>query len=125
MTTYTYATTLVWGGDEPTAELEVTCSYSVAWGSPECGRGYMADPALYDPGSPDVLKDIKILTVEGKPWPVDIPYGYQIDAQLHEMLVEKLESEHEYDMLDWARMKEGVDPDGVREARLERLRDGF
>ena len=98
---YTYATTLSWGGDTPTAELEVECTYSVDWGTPETGRGYLADPAGYDPGSPTVVECIKIVSVDGKPWPVDLSYGYQTEAQDHEMLVDKLQ-DHEDDMIEAA-----------------------
>ncbi len=92
---YTYVTTLSWGGDEPTAELEVECSYEVAWGTPETGRGYLADPYKYDPGSASAVEAIKIISVDGKPWPVDLSYGYQTEAQDHDMLVEKLADEED------------------------------
>jgi hypothetical protein len=100
---YTYTTTLSWGGDEPTAELEVECTYSVAWGSPETGRGYMADPELYDPGSPDIVEDIRIVSVNGKPWRVDLVRGFLAKRQDHKMLVEKLMNDCEEDMLRNAR----------------------
>lgn len=71
---YTYATTLSWGGDEPTAEVEVEVSYEVAWGSPEVGR--YGPPEHYDPGSGDVIEDIRLERVEGKPRPWGMYYGY-------------------------------------------------
>lgn len=118
---YRYACTLSWGGDEPTAELEIECSYSVAWGSPEGNR--FGPPEDYDPGSGDVVEDIKILTIDGKPWPVDISYGFQTDAQSHEMLVEKLESEHEESMILEAIEAEAAREDDAADDRFERMRE--
>lgn len=118
---YRYACTLSWGGDEPTAELEVECSYSVAWGSSESGR--LGPPEDYDPGSGDVVEDIKILSVDGRPWPVDISYGFQTDAQSHEMLVEKLESDHETAMLQEAIEAEAARADADADDRFERMRE--
>lgn len=100
---YEYVCTLSWGGDTPTAELEVVSTYEVAWGAPETGRGYMADPYLYDPGSPSEVECIKIVSVDGKPWPVDLSYGFQTTAQDEAMLVDKLEDEHAEAMIESAR----------------------
>ena len=105
---YTYATTLSWGGDEPTAELEVECSYEVAWGTPETGAGYLADPYRYDPGSGDAVECIKIVSVDGKPWPTEVFGGYQTIAQDHETLVDKLESDCWDDMIGAAREKDAA-----------------
>ena len=118
---YKYACTLTWGGDEPTAELEVECSYSVAWGSPESGR--FGPPEDYDPGAGDVVEDIKILTVGGKPWPVSISYGYQTEAQDHEMLVDRLESDHESDMIAAAVEEEAHRAEAAADDRFERMRE--
>lgn len=62
---YTYATCLSWGGDTPTAEIEVEVSYSIAWGSPETGR--FGPPEGYDPGSPDVVEDLRVEKIDGRP----------------------------------------------------------
>ena len=97
---YTYATTLSWGGDTPTAEIEVEVSYSVAWGSPETGR--WGQPENYDPGSPDLIEDIKLELAEGKPRPWDMGYGYLPDDEFEQDCIEKLET-HEDDMLAEAR----------------------
>ena len=55
MARYRYATCLSWGGDEPTAELEVEVSYTVAWGRPET-------PPAYDhgglPADPDEITNL-------------------------------------------------------------------
>lgn len=62
---YTYATCLNWGGDEPTAEIEVEVSYTVAWGSAETGR--FGPPEDYDPGSPDAVEDLRVEKIDGRP----------------------------------------------------------
>lgn len=118
---YTYACELSWGGDVPTAELEITCSYAVAWGSPECGQ--MGPPEDYDPGSGDTVEDIKILTVGGEPWPVDLSYGFQTPAQDHEMLVDKLESDHTDAMVAEAHEVEAAREDDAADDRFERMRE--
>ena len=64
MTRYTYATCLNWGGDEPTAEIEVEVSYTVAWGSAETGR--FGVPEDYDPGSPDEVEDLRVEKIDGR-----------------------------------------------------------
>lgn len=43
----TYAGTLSWGGDEPTAELEVEWSYTVLWGAPATGPTYACGGRCY------------------------------------------------------------------------------
>ena len=121
MSRYFYSTTLSFGGDEPTAELELSVSYSVAWGSPESGR--YGPPEDYDPGAGDVVEDIKILTVGGKPWPVSISYGYQAEAQDHAMLADKLLDEHEANMIVSAIEEEASRADAAADDRFERMRD--
>ena len=118
---YSYACTLTWGGDTPTAELEIECSYSVAWGSPESGR--FGPPEDYDPGAGDVVEDIKILTVGDKPWPVDLSFGFQTPAQDHETLVDQLISDHETDMLAEAVDVEAGREEAAAEDRFERMRE--
>lgn len=68
-TRYRYATCLGFGtdGEADYCELDVEVSFAVAWGSPETGAGYMADPYKYDPGSPDEVEDIRLELVDGKP----------------------------------------------------------
>lgn len=92
---YRYAATLSWGGDTPTAELEIECAYSVAWNETDC----------------DEVEDIQILTVDGKPWPVDLSYAFQTEAEDHDMLVEKLLGDHE----DWM-IREAMERDAERHA---------
>lgn len=119
--TYTFTTTLSWGGDTPTAELEIECSYSVVWGSPETGR--FGPPEDYDPGAPDLIEDIKILSVDGAPWPVDLSYGFQTAAQDHQMLVATLESACEERMLEEAGFAEAYYESESFDDRRERLRE--
>lgn len=61
---YTYSTCLNWGGDVPTAEIEVTISFTVSPGSPESGR--FGPPELYDPGSPAEVNDIRVESIDGR-----------------------------------------------------------
>jgi hypothetical protein len=109
------------GGDEPTAELEVECSYEVAWGSPE--SGWSGPPEDYDPGAGDVVEAVKILTVGGKPWPVDLSYGFQTPAQDHAMLVDKLERDHQTAMIIEAAEDEAAREDAAADDRFERMRE--
>lgn len=111
---YTYAATLTWGGDIQTGETEVTCSYTVSWGAPAQGPSYASGG---QPADPDEIDDIQILTVDGKPWPVEMSYGYQATAQDHEMLCEKLLLDHYDDMLTEAAEADADDRDAAREAR--------
>lgn len=126
MSRYRYSASLSWGGDAPTAEVEVEVSFSVAWGSPETGRGYMADPAKYDPGSPDVVEDIKLLTVDGRSRPWDMGFGFLSDDEFERDVIEKLEVHHD-DMIAEAQLDEMPDPDAQREERREWAvwRDGY
>ena len=70
-TRYTYACTLPYStGDIPEAdEVEVEVSFTVAWGSPETGN--YGPPEDYDPGAPDEVEDLKLLSVDGVGGPFD------------------------------------------------------
>lgn len=97
-TRYRYATTLDFGEDEH----EVEVSYTVAWGQPESGRGYMADPYLYDPGSPDEVECLRVELIDGKP-AEDRP------ATFRAMILDALDREpHTTDMLQEARDREAA-----------------
>jgi hypothetical protein len=88
---YTFAACLTWGGDIQTGEADVECSYTVAWGRPARGPSYASGG---EPADPDEIGDVQILTVNGKPWPVDLTGGnYMSDAAQHDMLAEKLVDE--------------------------------
>lgn len=101
MSRYRYATCLSFGtdGEADYCELDVEVSFTVAWGSPETGRGYMADPYLYDPGSPDEVEDIRLEKVDGKPltgceFIEPVLDRFECDDQLRdEMLAEARETE--------------------------------
>lgn len=88
---YNYTASLSWGGDVPTAEVEVTVSFTVVWGSPESGRH--GAPENYDPGGPDEVEDIRLELVEGKPRPWGMYMGYipNEDDLFAEDVVDKLE----------------------------------
>jgi hypothetical protein len=119
---YRYACTLSWGGDEPTAELEVECSYTVAWGQPESGR-YGGPPEDFDPGSGDVVECIKILTVDGKPWPVDVTFGFLGELATYGLLADKLLDDHEEAMILEAIEAEAARADDASDDRFERMRE--
>lgn len=95
-TRYRYATTLDFGDDE----YEVEVSYEVAWGQPETGRGYMADPYLYDPGSPDEVEDLHLELVDSVPCP--------LDQEGVAMVLQTLAQDHTEAMLQEARGRESA-----------------
>lgn len=66
---FTYAASLSFGGDEPTAELEAEVDFTVDWGSPESGRS--GPPEDYDPGSPSTVEDIRVLKIDGRSEPFE------------------------------------------------------
>ena len=124
---YTYSTTLNWGGDTPTAEIEVEVSYSVAWGSPETGR--YGDPSNYDPGSGDLVEDIRLEKVEGKPRPWDMGYGFLPDDDFATDCIEKIEgSDYHLEAMvaEASEITQGQDDEARErqyEARLEMARE--
>lgn len=120
--TYRYATTLSWGGDVPTAEVDVEVSFTVAWGSPETGR--FGPPEHYDPGSASEIEDIKLLTVEGKPRPWGMYSGYiaNEDDEFEREVIEKLE-DHRDEMLAAATEDAVGDADAAAEYRAEQRRE--
>lgn len=61
-TRYHYAASLSWGGDIPTAELEVEVSYEVTWGRPAQTYG---PPERCYPADPDEIDDIRVETIDG------------------------------------------------------------
>lgn len=95
-TRYRYATTLDFGADEH----EVEVSYTVAWGSPETGAGYMADPYKYDPGSPDEVEELRLELVDGEPGP--------FDQEAEAMVLQTLAQDHTEAMLQEAREREAA-----------------
>ena len=98
-TRYHYTASLSWGGDTPTAELEVEVSYAVAWGSPE--RRNFGLPDTYDLGSPSEVEDIRVEKINDLDGAIyietDHMAGETIDA-----IIDKLDMDHEKRMLEWA-----------------------
>ncbi len=90
---FKYAASLSWGGDEPTAELEVEVEFSVAWGSPESGQ--MGPPEDYDPGSADLVENIRVIEIDGSAGP--------FDPDTVKAIIDKLELDRDDAMLDAAR----------------------
>lgn len=115
---YRYATCLSWGGDIPTAEVEVVVSFGVTWGSPETGR--FGPPESYDPGSPDEVEDIRLELVEGKPRPWGMYSGYVAneDDEFELEVIEKLDGHHD-DMIAEAQMSEAAAFDAAMDARAD------
>lgn len=108
---YTYATTLAYStGDVPEAdEVEVEVSFTVAWGSPEVGR--FGPVEGYDPGAPDEVEDLKLLSVDGVGGPFDQHDEaaiLQAVAQSHTeaMLIEAHEAEDGWAEYRWELRKE-------------------
>jgi hypothetical protein len=97
---YSYTTNLSWGGDTPTAEIDdIEVSYTVAWGSPEVGR--FGPPEGYDPGSGDMVEDIRIEMIDGK-LPNDyVTYEY-VAGETFRKILAALEMDHEETMLEVA-----------------------
>lgn len=122
--TYTYSTGLSWGGDVPTAEVDVEVSFTVAWGSPETGR--FGPVESYDPGSASEVEDIKLLTVNGKPRPWGMYSGYvrNEDDEFEADVIDKLEAHHD-DMLREAAEIEADREIQAQEYRAEARREMF
>lgn len=119
---YTYATGLSWG-DFPTAELEVEVSYSVDWGSPE--SGFYGPPEDYDPGSPAIVEDIRVEKIDGLPvaeWEAqstEYAPGHTVAS-----IIDKLEMDHEADMIAEATEAEVAAYDDYQESLWEERRLG-
>lgn len=111
---YTYAASLSWGGDIPTAELDIEVSYEVAWGSPESGR--FGRPEDYDPGSASVVEAIKVEKIDGLPVDQWIAESTEyMPGSTVAAILEKLEMDHEDDMIQEA----AEDDDARRDSYLE------
>lgn len=121
---YHYDTTLCFGTDgEPDyRELDVSVTFSVSWGTPETGRGYLADPYLYDPGSASVVEDVRIESIEGHPAPWSDPFC--TDDELRRLIEEKLEDEHDAMILE-ASEREDSEAAYAQERRWEEARGKF
>jgi hypothetical protein len=120
---YRYETTLDFGageGKNDYVEFDIRVTHTVAWGSPETGVGYMADPLKYDPGSPDVVEDVRVETIEGKPRPWNL-LGFS-DDDLARVIVERLKAAHD-DMARAAAQTRQDEKDAALESRAEERRE--
>ncbi len=115
---FTYQTTLCFGTDGEPSYSEVECkfAYSVAWGEA---------PSRDDPGSGSQVDDCELLTVEGKPRPWDMGFGFITDDQFAEDCVERVLDKEEDEMIaeaaDWC----VADEDDARERQYEDRREAF
>jgi hypothetical protein len=119
---HTYAASLSWGGDEPTAELEVEVSFTVDWGSSESGR--FGPPENYDPGCPSMVEDIRVEKIDGLPlaeW--EAKSTEYMPGSTVAAILEKLEMDHEAEMLAEAAEAEVADADEAAERAYEDRRD--
>lgn len=48
----------IWDGGE--SEVDLVIKYRITRGTPEVGAGYLADPAGYNPGSPDEIDIVSV-----------------------------------------------------------------
>jgi hypothetical protein len=125
---YTYATTLSWGGDVTTAEVEVEVSYAVTWGAPARGPSYASGG---QPADPDEIDDIRLEKVEGKPRPWGMGYGFISDDDFADECVQMIEGSERLmaDLLTHAAEEAAADYHEAMEyraeMRAERLRVGF
>jgi hypothetical protein len=106
MSGYRYATTVAFLDDE----LEVEVAFDVAWGSPETGR--FGPPEHYDPGSGDVVEDVRLVKVG------DQTSGW--DEALEAAILDALD---EADLNTAALEQEAArafDPDRARDERIDR-----
>lgn len=108
---YTYWASLNWGGDIPTAELEVEATYGVAWG---------------DPLSDSEVEDIKVVSIDGQP-PADATLYEYLPGETLRQIIDKLQDERADDMIAVAYAADAEDEAGALdrrdEARAEHLRE--
>lgn len=119
---YTYTTELTWGGDEPTAEHEVTVSYTVAWGAPEQGPTYWHGGL---PADPDEVDDIRLEAVDGKLRPCGMGYGFIKDDEFADMVAEQFYGSERLmaGLLTNAAEEAAADYDEAMEYRAEQRRE--
>ena len=114
---YTYATTLAYStGEIPEAdEVDVEVSFTVAWGSPEVGR--FGPVEGYDPGAPDEVEDLKLLSVDG--------VGGPFDQHDEAAILQAIAQNHTEAMIAEARESEVASEDDYREREWEDRRAGL
>lgn len=110
-TRYTYATSLTYStGDVPEVdEVEVEVSFTVAWGSPETGN--YGPPEHYDPGSPDEVEDLKLMSVDG--------VGEPFDQHDEAAILQEIAQNHTGAMLEEAGEREAYWADDAADRRRE------
>jgi len=122
---YKYETTLSFGDDTRAdfAEVDVSVSYEVSFGSPESSR--FGPIEAYDPGSDDEVHSIRLEKVGGRPAPWNL--HFHSDRHFAAICVEKLE-ESEADlaaMIENAHESELALEDEIADMRWEARREGF
>lgn len=119
---YTYGASLSWGGDVPTAELEVEVSYTVAWGSPESGR--FGPPEDYDPGCGSAVEGIRVETIDGLPVAEALKRGggEYVQGETVREIIAKLEMDHEQEMLQEAAEGDAARRDSYLETEADERR---
>lgn len=121
---YTYATSVAYGGDVQTAEFDVEVEFTVSWGAPEQGPTYSCGG---QPADPDGIDDINVLSIDGKPRPWGFRAfegpGWLSDQEAEDSLIEKLESQFD-DMLAHAYEQEAERYNEAAEARYDARRTG-
>lgn len=109
---YSYSTTLIDG--ETDAETDVAVTFSVEWGSPESGR--FGPPENFDPGSPAIVEDVRLETINGEP-------VNRYPPEFAAALLRDVERDHENEMLGAATEDEIAAYDDAMERRWEELRE--
>lgn len=118
---YTYSTSLSWGGDTPTAELDVEVSYLVCWGAPEKGPSYASGG---QPADPDEVDDIRVEKINGMPVSEATAFEY-MPGETVARIIEKLElsDDHLSDMIAEAAEWEAADYADAMDRRHEEARE--
>lgn len=111
---YTYRTCLSFGtdGESDYCEIDVAVSFTVAWGSPESGTGYMADPYKYDPGSAPIVEDVRVEQIDTR-----VPTAG--DRLTVEAILAEMEANHEDDLLEEAQDYEASHHDQMEWCRAQ------
>lgn len=113
---YSYTTCISFGtdGEADYCELDATVSFSVAWGSPERGR-FSGPPEDYDPGSADVVEDLRLEAVDGNP--------FTGSPTFRAMILDEMERVAEGDMLATARDDAAAAAADAEDRRAEQRRE--
>lgn len=102
---YTYRTSLSFGGDEPTAEFDdVVCTFSV---DPPSGDGWN------EPRDPGGVVDVTLVSADGRP-------ADSFDDDTVDAIENELELNHYDRMLEEAAENDAPDPDRLRDERTDR-----